>query len=107
MCCSQGGTGNDKLQARTVRAAPGSRGDTIKGGPGNDSLVGLGGPDRLSGSSGNDRIDATASDDQTAERVSCGSGTDKFVGDTASATHEWQDRGSSCESLWDVSVDPF
>ena len=84
----EGGPGNDSLgggYAEGVRIRDGR--DRLSGGPGNDRLIDSTQPDRYDGGSGRDLILAL---DRRAERVRCGPGRDRLVGDR-------RERATGCE----------
>ena len=77
-----GGTGGDFLSG-------GVGGDILVGGAGNDRLDGGEGVNSYSGGAGNDFIDAA---NGRTERVACGTGRDRAIGDAT-------DRFTGCEMV--------
>ncbi|MEA2311853.1 MAG: hypothetical protein QOE28_1821 [Solirubrobacteraceae bacterium] len=104
------GGGNDRFRADTVSApisvsggagdddlGTGSADDVLAGGAGNDVLNGHGGTDEYFGETGDDVIEAR---DGTAERISCGAGTDE-------ARNDFIDIIAECERGIDADHDGF
>ena len=85
-----GGEGNDDL-------GTGSGNDVLAGGAGNDTLTGNSGVDEYFGETGDDTINAR---DGSAERISCGAGTDV-------ADNDFTDIIAECERGVDSDADGF
>jgi hypothetical protein len=73
--------------------------DELNGGTGNDTLIGGEGADLVNGGSGSDRIEIR---DGTADRFSCGAGTDTVIADPADPAPPLLE----CESLSRAALPP-